>query len=458
MRPAASKLSRRRPHGYTTSTSRIISRGLTVPTDFAVTFKEYVDLSDGSAVVPNKLVKTPENEAKHAAWSEIHKPAKKYRIQYLNRTLSQEDFEELEAMGFVWFRSEWIWEQQIVPGLVAYKENHGTLEVPRSFVVPASEEWSKLSHGFRLGSAVKDIRSNQYQVEDDPERRQWLEDMGLVWDELERTWEVAKEALATYKQLHGDLEVPKSFVVPESEKWREEMWGKKLGNTVSNIRTSGYFVRDSHERRQWLEEAGFRFKTANIGQAANDEQWENKVLPAITTYKQVHGDLQVPQDFVVPSSGEWEEGLWNMQLGRAVDGIRSNSYFVRDRPDRQKQLDELGFVSDEFARQWEVVKETLAMHKRIYGDMTVKQSFVVPKGEEWPEEAWGMKLGLKVKDIRSSNHFVNGNPERRQWLEDEGFVWSLGAGTTERAREAAVHFGRGRVGAVGATSPSSSTE
>ena len=121
MRPAASKLSRRRPHGYTTSTSRIISRGLTVPTDFAVTFKEYVDLSDGSAVVPNKVVKTPENEAKHAAWSEIHKPAKKYRIQYLNRTLSQEDFEELEAMGFVWFRSEWIWEQQIVPGLVAYK-------------------------------------------------------------------------------------------------------------------------------------------------------------------------------------------------------------------------------------------------------------------------------------------------------------------------------------------------
>jgi hypothetical protein len=35
--------------------------------------------------------------------------------------LSQEDFEQLEAMGFVWFRSEWIWEQQIVPGLKAHK-------------------------------------------------------------------------------------------------------------------------------------------------------------------------------------------------------------------------------------------------------------------------------------------------------------------------------------------------
>ena len=92
--------------------------------------------------------------------------------------------------------------------------------------------------------------------------------------------------------------------MPESEEWREEMWGTKLGHTVDSIRTADDFVRDSQERRQWLEEAGFRFETADVDQAANDEQWEKKVLPAITTYKQVHGDLQVPRDCVVPSSGE----------------------------------------------------------------------------------------------------------------------------------------------------------
>ena len=261
--------------------------------------------------------------------------------------------------------------------------------------------------------------------------------------------------LATYKQLHGDLEVPQRFVVPESEEWPEEMWGTKLGNTVNNIRKGDIFVRDSQERRQWLEEAGFRFETANIDQAANDEQWEKKVLPAITTYKEVHRDLQVPYEYVVPSSGEWEEGLWNMRLGEVVDGIRSKSTFVRDRPDRQKQLDDLGFVWDESERQWEVVMEALATHKRIYGDMTVKQSFVVPKGEEWPEETWGMKLGKTVNQIRSSNYFVDGNPERRLWLDDEGFAWVLRAGITERAREAAVHYGRRR---AGANTASASTE
>jgi hypothetical protein len=289
----------------------------------------------------------------------------------------------------------------------------------------------------------------QSHVKDDPERMQWLNDMGFVWGDLKRQWEVAKEALATYKQLRGDLEVPFKFVVPESEEWRKGMWGMKLGHMVQSIRSKNAFVDGNPERRQWLEEAGFRFETADSNdeqwekkmpdvfvcdsqerrlwleeaafrfeiaesnQAATDEQWEKKVLPAITTYKQVHGDLQVPFDFIVPSSGKWEEGLWNMRLGTAVNRIRTNSNFVWGRPDRQKQLDKLGFVWDEFERQWEVVKEALSMHKRIYGDMTVKRRFVVPKDEEWPEETWGMKLGRTVSRIRSSNAFVDGNPERR---------------------------------------------
>jgi hypothetical protein len=120
---------------------------------------------------------------------------------------------------------------------------------------------------------------------------------------------------------------------------------------VQQIRTQGYFVRDSQERRQWLEEAGFRFETRNQ-QAVHDEQWENKVLPAIKTYKQVHGDVQGPSHFVVPSSGEWEEGLWNMRLGVAVDHMRPYSTFGRDRPDREKQLNDLGFVWDDLERQW----------------------------------------------------------------------------------------------------------
>jgi hypothetical protein len=73
---------------------------------------------------------------------------------------------------------------------------------------------------------------------------------------------------------------------------------------------------------------------------------------------------------------------------------------------------------------------------------------MVPKGEELPEEAWGMKLGETVNQIRSANAFVDGKPERGQWRDDEGYVaWVGRAGPTERAREAAVHYGRRRAGA-----------
>jgi hypothetical protein len=113
MWPAASKLFQLRPLGRASNFQRIqyynlITRGLAISPDFAEIFPAYVEANGGNAVVPNKLVKTPENEAKHAAWSEIHKSAAAFRKRYLDQTLSQADFEQLEAMGFVWFRSEWM--------------------------------------------------------------------------------------------------------------------------------------------------------------------------------------------------------------------------------------------------------------------------------------------------------------------------------------------------------------
>ena len=103
MWPAASKLSRLRPLGRASNFQRIqyynlITRGLAISPDFAEIFPAYVEANGGNAVVPNKLAKTPENEAKHAAWSEIHKSAAAFRKRYLDQTLSQEDFEQLEAM------------------------------------------------------------------------------------------------------------------------------------------------------------------------------------------------------------------------------------------------------------------------------------------------------------------------------------------------------------------------
>ena len=71
-------------------------------------------------------------------------------------------------------------------------------------------------------------------------------------------------------------------------------------------------------------------------------------------------------------------------------------------------------------RKQTALKAYLAKH----GDTQVPFPFVVPDGDaEWPEQAWGVKLGARVRAIRTQGTFVKNNPERRKLLDDLGFEW-----------------------------------
>jgi hypothetical protein len=161
----------------------------------------------------------------------------------------------------VWDDLERRWEvAQTV--LTVYKEEHGDLLVPVAFVVPSSAPWAEETWGMNLGSIVNTIRSlGVYLSDDKPERKKWLDEMGFVWDDHKRRWDIAQNALTVYKEEHGDLNVPKAFVVPSSAPWAEETWGMKLGSAVNNIRSRGdYLSDDKPERKEWLDEMGFRWR------------------------------------------------------------------------------------------------------------------------------------------------------------------------------------------------------
>ena len=80
-----------------------------------------------------------------------------------------------------------------------------------------------------------------------------------MWSIPEWQWQRVLQALAVYKELHGDLEVPKAFVVPSEAPWPAEVWGLKLGHRVSDIRSSEQYVKDAPERRAELDAMGFRW-------------------------------------------------------------------------------------------------------------------------------------------------------------------------------------------------------
>jgi hypothetical protein len=133
--------------------------------------------------------------------------------------------------------------------------------------------------GVELGQTVNNIRSANYFVDGNPERRQWLDDEGFAWILKAGITERAREAAVRFGRRRAGLALTlhqlrrnerAQHVVSYTSSGLCLRLGMKLGNTVADIRTPEYFVRDSQERRQWLEEAGFRFETADYDQAASD--------------------------------------------------------------------------------------------------------------------------------------------------------------------------------------------
>jgi hypothetical protein len=54
--------------------------------------------------------------------------------------------------------------------------------------------------------------------------------------------------------------------------------------------------------------------------------------------------MDVPRSFVVPREDSWPDEMWDKQLGRRVDFMRScNGFDARDIPERRQWLEAHGF-------------------------------------------------------------------------------------------------------------------
>jgi hypothetical protein len=116
-----------------------------------------------------------------------------------------------------------------------------------------------------------------------------------------------------------------------------------LGKKIPNIRSKA-FLKANPEAFQKLSDIGFEFD----GKAAANDSRFNTVFDALVRYKELNGDLLVPQPFIVPEgSDEWSEELWGLRLGARVNAIRSQGTFVKTDPARKQMLDDIGF-------EWEI--------------------------------------------------------------------------------------------------------
>jgi len=239
----------------------------------------------------------------------------------------------------------------IVGALEVYKDIYGDLRVPSKFNIPDAAPWPRLTRELKLGVRVAAIRSAGRYVKDHPNRKVLLDEMGFEWrlrenparaDVPDEDFERGLMALSTYQSMNGDLNVPKGFVIPEEKAWPEAMHRLDLGAMVDSIRSKDKSIFANPQREERLAQMGFNWE--ETGRALYSKKRFELIYDALLVYKDLNGDLLVPQAFVVPESLPWPEEAWLLKLGARVNAIRSQGTLVANFPERRALLNDLGFV------------------------------------------------------------------------------------------------------------------
>jgi hypothetical protein len=218
-------------------------------------------------------------------------------------------------------------------------------------------------------------------------------------------------AFKTFKEKFGHLIVIPNFKIDKDDlSWPQETRGMALGETLKNIRNRN----DYEAIHKGLIELG-----VDLGPQSASRNFE-RIFKALSDYKAVHGDVVVPQNFVVPRDDDvYSVNSWGLKLGKNLQSIRSEGCYLEHR-DRLEALGVNFDVKKVDVNRFGVIYSALDAYKSVHGNLLVPAKFVVPQDDvNYPPETWGMKLGGNVKNIRQRGDYS----EHRVKLEELGFVF-----------------------------------
>ena len=85
------------------------------------------------------------------------------------------------------------------------------------------------------------------------------------------------------------------------------------------------------------------------------------LLNILVLYKEVHGDICIPVNYVIPSKSPWPRSLYGWKLGHRISHIRNRGDFS----DYREEFDSLGFQWDVWRdKQFQDILEALAEFKK----------------------------------------------------------------------------------------------
>jgi superfamily II DNA or RNA helicase len=280
--------------------------------------------------------------------------------------LSPERKRRLDEVGFVWdpFGADW---ESCFAALAKFKEREGHCRVPQTHI----------ESDYKLGTWVSNQRADANKMP--PDRKSRLDQFGFVWDARTANWEDAFAALVKFKEREGHCRVPQTHFEGDYN----------LGRWVSFQRA--FSDRMIAERKKQLDEVGFVWDPFGL-------DWEDG-FAALVKFKEREGHCRVPHSHIESDYG----------LGTWVSNQRADANKMT--PDREKRLDQLGFVWNARTANWEDGFAALVKFKEREGHCRVPRSHIESDN----------RLGAWVSKQRT--HVDNMPPDRKRRLDELGFVW-----------------------------------
>ena len=234
------------------------------------------------------------------SWVSNQRQAEHYRqlpIKRRNRLLS---------LGFEFVVDEAQWKKMLA-GLVAFKQQHGHTQVPRSWNEPR-----------RLGNWVAHQRSLHNRGRLLAEHFRALRKLRFDFAPVDPRWHVQYARLVKFRKKHGHCNVPSGssafaqWIRQQRRFWRE---GKLNARQVEQ-----------------LEAIGFEWVKPGRASVVNDARWSRN-MRALMKFKELHGHCRVPQTL----KNRRGLGVW---VAKVRDRYRRGELPA----DRIRALEELGFV------------------------------------------------------------------------------------------------------------------
>mmetsp|Transcript_12062 Transcript_12062/g.25468 ORF Transcript_12062/g.25468 Transcript_12062/m.25468 type:complete len:479 (+) Transcript_12062:74-1510(+) len=288
-------------------------------------------------------------------------------------------------------------------------------------------------------AAATCIRLTNNDVDENTELR-FLKDVKAVWtkytDYGNLPYESALRALKAYHEVHGNLVIPRGFIVPSTDEYPPEWHGAKLSRHIYNMKWWQKHIAQHSHRVAQLNQLGFVWERLQ-------PEW-NLFMESLVYYSSMYGNVMVPSSFVIPHEDErWPKATWGYPLGNVVYRVRFRNDFLlgENAVERKNQLDGLGFVFDVSEHNFLKFFRALRMYSKIESEnnsrtsslsprehttIRVPSKFVIPTGKEfgWPEDLWGYPLGAKCLAVRQKELYIKNHPDRKKALEEIGFRFS----------------------------------